>query len=97
MNSQDVFEGLDTLMDSFIGGESSYQEISYFINESISGRDIDVLDFLHEYIEDGIKNKDGDRIEFCIALSGLLKKTNFCLMCISNYYAKGGIAGKKTL
>ena len=42
-------------MDSFIGGESSYQEISYFINESISGRDIDILDLLHEYIEDGIK------------------------------------------
>ncbi len=55
MNSQDVFEGLDALMDSFIGGESSYQEISYFINESISGRDIDILDLLHEYIEDLIK------------------------------------------
>jgi len=89
MNSQDVFEGLDTLMDSFIGGESSYQEISYFINESISGRDIDILDFLHEYIEDGIKNKDGDRIEFCIALSGLLKKDKFLLNVYKQLLCEG--------
>ena len=47
------------------------------------------MDFLHEYIEDGVKNKDGGRIEFCIALSGLLKKDKFLLNVYKQLLCEG--------
>ena len=57
-----IFEKIDTLVDSFLAGGSSVQEIQYTIDQYVHDKDIDIPKFFRNYINDGIEHKNGDRV-----------------------------------
>ncbi|WP_051263880.1 hypothetical protein, partial [Kingella kingae] len=41
--------------------------------------EVDILEFMKNYLQDGVDNKNGDRVESCIILSSLFKKHQLML------------------
>ncbi|MDK4650672.1 hypothetical protein QG070_06415 [Kingella kingae] len=68
------FTEMDTLIDSFILGQVRFQDIQYSIRD-----EVDILEFMKNYLQDGVDNKNGDRVESCIILSSLFKKHQLML------------------
>lgn len=74
-----IFEKIDTLVDSFLAGGSSVQEIQYTIDQYVHDKDIDIPKFFRNYLNDGIKHKNGDRVEFSLIISDIFKKDKILL------------------